>query len=167
VHGGHQEWSRRGGTENVAGIVGLGRAAELAQAEMASEATRVRELRDRLEQGLAGRISDMMLNGHRELRLWSTANVCIKYVEGEAMLLNLDMRHGIAASSGSACTSGSLEPSHVLLAMGIPAPIAHGSLRFSLGRSTTRKEIDTVIDALPPIVAKLREMSAFPRQGQE
>jgi cysteine desulfurase len=90
--------------------------------------------------------------------------VCIKYVEGEAMLLNLDMRHGIAASSGSACTSGSLEPSHVLLAMGIPAEIAHGSLRFSLGRGTTGEEIDKVLEVLPPIVEKLRAMSAFPRK---
>ncbi|HVP58042.1 MAG TPA: aminotransferase class V-fold PLP-dependent enzyme, partial [bacterium] len=164
VHGGHQEWGKRGGTENVAGIVGLGRAAEIAQAEMGTEANRVRELRDRLEAGLAERITNMMFNGHREKRLWNTANVCIKYVEGEAMLLNLDMRHGIAASSGSACTSGSLEPSHVLLAMGIPAEIAHGSLRFSLGRSTTREQIDKVIEALPPIVEKLRAMSAFPRK---
>jgi cysteine desulfurase len=164
VHGGHQEWGRRGGTENVAGIVGLGKAAELAEAEMASEATRVKELRDRLEAGLTERIPNIMFNGHREKRLWNTTNVCIKYVEGEAMLLNLDMRHGIAASSGSACTSGSLEPSHVLLAMGIPAEIAHGSLRFSLGRGTTREEIDKVIEALPPIVEKLRAMSAFPRK---
>jgi len=164
VHGGHQEWGRRGGTENVAGIVGLGKAAELAEAEMASEAKRVRDLRDRLEAGLTERIADIMFNGHREKRLWNTTNVCIKYVEGEAMLLNLDMRHGIAASSGSACTSGSLEPSHVLLAMGIPAEIAHGSLRFSLGRGTTREEIEKVIEALPPIVEKLRAMSAFPRK---
>jgi cysteine desulfurase len=164
VHGGHQEWGRRGGTENVAGIVGLGKAAELADAEMASEATRVKELRDRLEAGLAERITNIMFNGHREKRLWNTTNVCVKYVEGEAMLLNLDMRHGIAASSGSACTSGSLEPSHVLLAMGIPAEIAHGSLRFSLGRGTTREDIDKVIEALPPIVEKLRAMSAFPRK---
>ena len=165
VHGGHQEWGRRGGTENVAGIVGLGRAVEIAQAEMAAEASRVRVLRDRLEAGLAERIGDMLFNGSREKRLPNTASVCIKYVEGEAMLLNLDMRHGIAASSGSACTSGSLEPSHVLLAMGIPAEIAHGSLRFSLGRATTREEIDKVIEVLPPIVEKLRSMSAFPRKN--
>ncbi|MFH1219579.1 MAG: cysteine desulfurase NifS [Candidatus Eisenbacteria bacterium] len=165
VHGGHQEWGRRGGTENVAGIVGLGRAVEIAQAEMAAEASRVRVLRDRLEAGLAERIGDMLFNGSRDKRLHNTASVCIKYVEGEAMLLNLDMRHGIAASSGSACTSGSLEPSHVLLAMGIPAEIAHGSLRFSLGRATTREEIDKVIEVLPPIVEKLRSMSAFPRKN--
>ncbi len=164
VHGGHQEWGKRGGTENVAGIVGLGKAAEIAQAQMAGESERVGDLRDRLETGLAERISDILFNGHREKRLFNTASVCIKYVEGEAMLLNLDMRHGIAASSGSACTSGSLEPSHVLLAMGIPAEIAHGSLRFSLGRGTTRDEIDKVIEVLPPIVEKLRAMSAFPRK---
>jgi cysteine desulfurase len=164
VHGGHQEWGKRGGTENVAGIVGLGKAAEIAQAQMAGESERVGDLRDRLEAGLAERISDILFNGHREKRLFNTASVCIKYVEGEAMLLNLDMRHGIAASSGSACTSGSLEPSHVLLAMGIPAEIAHGSLRFSLGRGTTRDEIDKVIEVLPPIVEKLRAMSAFPRK---
>jgi cysteine desulfurase len=165
VHGGHQEWGKRGGTENVAGIVGLAKAVEIAGAEMAEEGARVKRLRDRLEAGLKERISDMLLNGHRDKRLFSTASVCIKYVEGEAMLLNLDMRHGIAASSGSACTSGSLEPSHVLLAMGLPAEIAHGSLRLSLGRGTTQEEIDQVIAALPPIVDKLRAMSAFPRKN--
>lgn len=164
VHGGHQEWGRRGGTENVAGIVGLCKAVEIAAAEIADEAKRIKELRDRLEAGIAERIPDVLFNGHREKRLPSTASVCIKYVEGEAMLLNLDMRHGIAASSGSACTSGSLEPSHVLLAMGLPAEIAHGSLRLSLGRGTTREEIDKVIEVLPPIVEKLRAMSAFPRK---
>jgi len=164
VHGGHQEWGKRGGTENVAGIVGLGKAVEIARAEMTAEAKRVKALRDRLEAGLARTITDFSFNGHREKRLFNTASVCIRYVEGEAMLLNLDMRHGIAASSGSACTSGSLEPSHVLLAMGIPAEIAHGSLRFSLGRGTTEEEIDKVIEALPPIVEKLRAMSAFPRK---
>lgn len=165
VHGGHQEWGRRGGTENVAGIVGMGKAIEIARAEMAGEAARVGRLRDRLEAGIRERISDVLFNGSREKRLPSTASVCIKYVEGEAMLLNLDMRHGVAASSGSACTSGSLEPSHVLLAMGLPAEIAHGSLRLSLGRGTTEQDIDTVIDVLPPIVEKLRAMSAFPRDG--
>ncbi|MFZ1948296.1 MAG: cysteine desulfurase NifS [bacterium] len=163
VHGGHQEWGKRGGTENVAGIVGLAKAVEIAWAEMEQEEARVRRLRDRLEVGLKERISDILFNGHRDKRLFSTTSVCIKYVEGEAMLLNLDMRHGIAASSGSACTSGSLEPSHVLLAMGLPAEIAHGSLRLSLGRGTTEEEIDKVIAALPPIVEKLRAMSAFPR----
>ena len=166
VHGGHQEWGRRGGTENVAGIVGLARAMEIAAGEIATEAGRLGALRDRLEAGVKERIPDILFNGSREKRLPSTASICIKYVEGEAMLLNLDMRHGIAASSGSACTSGSLEPSHVLLAMGLPAEIAHGSLRLSLGRGTTREDIDTVIEVLPPIVEKLRAMSAFPRDGQ-
>jgi cysteine desulfurase len=164
VHGGHQEWGRRGGTENVAGIVGLCRAVEIAAAEMDAEAKRVKELRDLLEAGIAERIPNVLFNGNRDKRLPGTASVCIKYVEGEAMLLNLDMRHGIAASSGSACTSGSLEPSHVLLAIGLPAEIAHGSLRLSLGRGTTREEIDKVLEVLPPIVEKLRAMSAFPRE---
>lgn len=164
VHGGHQEWGKRGGTENVAGIVGLGRAAELSAAEMEADEKRIGKLRDKLEEGLRGTIDDVIFNGSRRQRLYSLANICVKYVEGEAMLLNLDF-HGIAASSGSACTSGSLEPSHVLLAIGLPAEIAHGSLRFSLGRSNTDEDIDKVLEVLPPIVAKLREMSAFPRSS--
>jgi len=162
VHGGHQEWGKRGGTENVAGIVGLGRAAEIATAEMDADEKRIRVLRDRLETGLTGKITDTLSNGHREKRLFSVANIVVKFVEGEAMLLRLD-HEGVAASSGSACTSGSLEPSHVLLAMGLPAEIAHGSLRFSLGKANTEQEIDKVIEVLPPIVEKLRDMSAFPR----
>jgi cysteine desulfurase len=162
VHGGHQEWGKRGGTENVAGIVGLGKAAEIATGEMKADAVRIGKLRDRLEKGLEGRISDLLFNGHREKRLYSISNICVKYVEGEAMLLRLDF-HGIAASSGSACTSGSLEPSHVLLAMGISAEIAHGSLRFSLGRVNSEEDIEKVVETLPPIVEKLRAMSAFPR----
>jgi cysteine desulfurase len=164
VHGGHQERGIRGGTENVAGIIGLGKAAEIALAEMDEESVRIRRLRHKLESGLAERISDIRFNGHREKRMYNTASVIVKYVEGEAMLLNLDY-HGVAASSGSACTSGSLDPSHVLLAMGLPAPIAHGSLRFSLGRATTEEGIDKVLEVLPPIVEKLRAMSAFPRDG--
>jgi cysteine desulfurase len=164
VHGGHQERGIRGGTENVAGIIGLGKAAEIALAEMDEESVRIRRLRDKLESGLAERIGDIRFNGHREKRMYNTASVIVKYVEGEAMLLNLDY-HGVAASSGSACTSGSLDPSHVLLAMGLPAPIAHGSLRFSLGRATTEEGIDKVLEVLPPIVEKLRAMSAFPRDG--
>ncbi len=164
VHGGHQERGLRGGTENVAGIIGLGKAAEIAAAEMDEESVRIRRLRDKLESGLAERIEDIRFNGHREKRMYNTASVIVKYVEGEAMLLNLDY-HGVAASSGSACTSGSLDPSHVLLAMGLPAPIAHGSLRFSLGRATTDEGIDSVLEVLPPIVGKLRAMSAFPRNG--
>ena len=123
---------------------------------------RTRALRDRLENGLRERIEAVTFNGHREKRLGSVSNVCVKYVEGEAMLLRLDY-HGIAASSGSACTSGSLEPSHVLLAMGIPAEVAHSSLRFSLGKVNTPEDIERVLDVLPPIVKELRAMSAFPR----
>jgi len=164
MHGGHQEWGKRAGTENVPGIVGLGRAAEIAKEEMHEEARRIRELRDKLEAGIAERITDVLFNGDRKQRLCSISNICVKYVEGEAMLLSLDF-HGIAASSGSACTSGSLEPSHVLLAMGISPEIAHGSLRFSLGRTNTDQDIDKVLEVLPPIVEKLREMSAFPRQS--
>ncbi len=163
IHGGHQEHGKRGGTENVPGIIGLGKACEIAVEEMDEERERIQKLRDRLEEGLGEKISDLIFNGHRGKRLFNTASICVKYVEGEAMLLNLDF-HGIAASSGSACTSGSLEPSHVLLAMGIPAEITHGSLRFSLGRHTTEEDIDKVIEVLPSIVDKLRAMSAFPRQ---
>lgn len=163
LHGGHQEWNRRGGTENVAGIVGLGKAAEIAKQEMAGEAQRLMTLRDKLENGVRERISEVVFNGHRLNRLPSLSNFCVKYVEGEAMLLTLDF-HGIAASSGSACTSGSLEPSHVLLAMGIPPEIAHGSLRVSLGRGNTQEDVDRFLEVLPPIVDRLREMSAFPRQ---
>jgi cysteine desulfurase len=162
VHGGHQEWGKRGGTENVPGIVGLGKAAEIAMAEMEADEVRIRALRDKLETGLTERISDVSLNGSRDRRLSSVSNVCVKYVEGEAMLLRLDY-HGVAASSGSACTSGSLEPSHVLLAMGIPAEVAHSSLRFSLGKGNTEEEIDKVLEVFPPIVEKLRAMSSFPR----
>jgi cysteine desulfurase len=162
VHGGHQEWGKRGGTENVPGIVGLGKAAEIAMGEMQEDELRIRALRDRLETGLAERISDVDFNGDRERRLSGVANICVRYVEGEAMLLRLDY-HGIAASSGSACTSGSLEPSHVLLAIGIPAEIAHSSLRFSLGKRNSQEDIDRVLEVLPPIVEKLRSMSAFPR----
>ncbi|MGQ9604256.1 MAG: cysteine desulfurase NifS [bacterium] len=163
LHGGHQEWGKRGGTENVAGIIGLGKATEIAQQEMADEGEKLRVLRDKIENGVRERISDIVFNGHRIKRLPSISNFCVKYVEGEAMLLTLDF-HGIAASSGSACTSGSLEPSHVLLAMGIPAEIAHGSLRLSLGRGNTEQDVDRFLEVLPPIVERLREMSAFPRQ---
>lgn len=158
-HGGHHERGMRAGTENVPGIVGLGRASGIAR-EGIKDGKRIKQLRDRLWQGLSSRIEDLLLNGHPERGLAGTLNVCVKYVEGESMLLNLDME-GIAASSGSACTSGSLEPSHVLTAMGIPPEVAHGSLRFSLGRETTEGEIDKVIEVLPPIVERLRAISPF------
>ncbi|MFO8070940.1 MAG: cysteine desulfurase NifS [Polyangia bacterium] len=157
--GGHQERGRRGGTENVPGIVALGRAAELAVRHADDERTRVRALRDRLEQGLL-RISHSRRNGHAEHRLPGTANVSFKNVEGEAILLMLDQQ-GISASSGSACTAGNLEPSHVLHAMGVPFDYAHGSVRFSLGRFNTEQDVDLILEALPPIIERLREISPF------
>ena len=160
IHGGHQENGRRAGTENTAGIVGLGKAAELALAEMADEAGREQALRDRLEAGLRERIPEIIVNGHPEKRLPNTLNICVRYVEGEAMLLHLD-GEGICASSGSACTSGSLDPSHVLLAIGLPHEVAHGSLRFSFGRWSTDADVDRCLAVLPPIIEKLRKMSPF------
>ena len=158
--GGHQEKGRRGGTENVAAIVGLGRACELAADHMADENRHVRALRDRLESGLLQTIPSSMLNGHITDRLPNTTNISFEYVEGEAILLHLD-RFGICASSGSACTSGSLEPSHVLRAMGVPFTAAHGSIRFSLSVYNTEAEIDFVLEKLPPIIENLRNMSPF------
>jgi cysteine desulfurase len=160
IQGGEQERGRRGGTENVAGIVGLGKAAEIAQEEMAEEEKRVRALRDELERRLLERIPEVVLNGHPQNRLYNTLSICVKYVEGESMLLNLD-REGICASSGSACTSGSLEPSHVLLAMGVPPEIAHGSLRFSLGKFNREEDVERVSEVLPSIVEELRKISPF------
>jgi len=165
IHGGHHERNRRAGTENVPGIVGLGKACEIASKEMANEEKRLRELRDKLYKGLNERIDDIILNGHPQHRLPGILNICVKYVEGESMLINLDLE-GICVSSGSACTSGSLEPSHVLLAMGVPAEVAHGSLRFSLGRNTTQKDIDRVISVLPSIVEKLRAISPFGKEAK-
>ncbi len=158
--GGHQESGRRGGTENVPYIVGLGRACELAMAHMEDENTRVRALRDRLEAGLLGSISYTRVNGDPKSRVPNTTNISFEYVEGEAILLHLAAK-GICASSGSACTSGSLEPSHVLRAMGVPFTAAHGSIRMSLSVYNTAEEVETVIKAFPPIIAKLRDMSPF------
>ncbi|MGC9337159.1 MAG: cysteine desulfurase NifS [Candidatus Cloacimonadia bacterium] len=163
LHGGHHERNRRAGTENVPGIVGLGKACETALEEVEKEQTRLRTLRDKLERGILEKIDDVIVNGHPEKRLAGTLSVCVKYIEGESMLLNLDFE-GIAASSGSACTSGSLEPSHVLLACGLSPEIAHGSLRFSLGHGTSEDDINYVIEILPPIVKKLREMSPFKKE---
>lgn len=160
LQGGEQEKGKRAGTENVPGIVGLGKAAEIAQEEMEEEEKRVRKLRDELEKKLVERIPEIIVNGHPEKRLYNTLSVCVKYVEGESMLINLD-REGICASSGSACTSSSLEPSHVLLAMGIPPEIAHGSLRFSLGKFTSEGDVEKVSEVLPPIVEELRKISPF------
>jgi cysteine desulfurase len=158
--GGHQEHGRRGGTENVASIIGLGKACELAGNRMEDENTRVKTMRDKLEQGLLEKIPHSMLNGHKTERLPNTTSVSFEFVEGEAILLHLD-RFGICASSGSACTSGSLEPSHVLRAMGVPFTAAHGSVRFSLSVYNTEDEVDFILEKLPPIIENLREMSPF------
>ncbi|HHV78626.1 MAG TPA: cysteine desulfurase NifS [Firmicutes bacterium] len=166
LHGGGHERGRRAGTENVPGIVGLGKAAELARMELPERQARLTRLRDKLIDGLMERIDEIQLNGHREKRLPGNVNVSVKYVEGESMLLNLDLA-GIAASSGSACTSGSLEPSHVLLALGVPPEVAHGSLRMSLGWENTEEDVDYVLETLPGIVHKLRQMSPlYTRRGE-
>lgn len=156
--GGHQERGRRAGTENVAGIIGLGKAAALAQENFA-DVGREQQLRDRLEKGLLA-IADTEINGDRKNRLPNTTNIGFKYIEGEAILLSLD-QYGICASSGSACTSGSLEPSHVLRAMGLPYTILHGSIRFSMSRYTTAAEVDQALEVMPGIVQRLRSMSPF------
>jgi len=158
--GGHQEHGRRGGTENVASIVGLGKACELAAEKMEEENGRVRAMRDRLEEGLMTSIPKAMLNGHKEQRLPNTSNISFEYVEGEAILLHMN-RFNICASSGSACTSGSLEPSHVLRAMGVPFTAAHGSIRFSLSVYNTEEEVDFVLEKMPAIIESLRKMSPF------
>ena len=158
--GGHHERSLRAGTENVPGIVGLARALELACADMDEESRRLRSLRDRLQDGLMERTADCRLNGHPERRLPHMLNITFQNVEGESLLLSLDAV-GIAVSTGSACTSGTLEPSHVLTAMGVPPEVAHGSLRFSLGRDNTEQDVDYVLEKLPPIVERLRQMSPF------
>ncbi|QEM68637.1 cysteine desulfurase NifS [Geobacter sp. FeAm09] len=161
--GGHQEKSRRAGTENAAAIIALGKACELAGENMAIENTQVKALRDRLQSELMARIPHARINGGAAERLPNTLNIAFEFVEGEAILLLLN-ELGICASSGSACTSGSLEPSHVLRAMGVPFTCAHGSIRFSLSRYTTEAEIDTVIRELPPVIANLRKMSPFGRE---
>ncbi|NLK01344.1 MAG: cysteine desulfurase NifS [Clostridia bacterium] len=161
AHGGAQERGRRPGTENVAGIVGFAKAAELAVAEMETEAARQEKLRDKLIKGLQERLEDVELNGHPgHLRLCNNVNMSFKYVEGESLLLSLDMS-GVAASSGSACSSGSLDPSHVLTAMGLPLEYALGSVRMTLGRDNTEEDVDYVLDVLPDIVKRLRNMSPF------
>lgn len=161
--GGHQERGRRAGTENTASIVAMGKACQLAEQYMADEAGRVRELRDRLERELTALIPNTRINGGGTDRLPNTLSIAMEFVEGEGILLLLSDK-GICASSGSACTSGSLEPSHVLRAMGVPFTCAHGSIRFSLSRFTTDDDIDAVIKELPPIISRLREMSPFGRE---
>ena len=161
--GGHQERGRRAGTENVPYIVGFGKACELAGKNLEQRMTAVSRLRDRLENELLARCPDAMVNGDRGNRLPNTTSISFRYVEGEAILLRLD-EYGICASSGSACTSGSLQPSHVLRAMGVPYTAIHGSVRFSLSDYTTAEEIERVIRVVPPVIAELRELSPFGRE---
>jgi len=156
--GGAQERNRRAGTENVAGIVGFGAAIELATRNVSAKSDKLKALRDRLISRVMTEIPEVRLNGHPTERLAGNVNFCFRYIEGESLLLMLDMK-GIAASSGSACTSGSLDPSHVLLAIGLPHEIAHGSLRLTVGEDTTVEDIDYTVDALREIVGRLREMS--------
>jgi len=158
IHGGHHEKNSRAGTENVAGIAGLGKAVELAGREMRKENKRLKKLRDKLASGIINSIKDVKLNGHPEKRLPNTLDISFKYIEGESIVLKLDLK-GVAAASGSACASGTLEPSHVLSAMGIPPEIAQGSVRFSLGRDNTEEDIDFAVRELPGIVDNLRKMS--------
>ncbi|MDW7773792.1 MAG: cysteine desulfurase NifS [Desulfobulbaceae bacterium] len=160
MNGGHQEHGRRGGTENVASIIGLGEACRLAAQKIDDENKRVRQIRDRLENGLLQKIPRSMLNGHKTDRLPNTANISFEFVEGESILLHMN-RLNICASSGSACTSGSLEPSHVLRAMGVPFTAAHGSIRFSLSVYNTEEEVDFILEHMPKIIADLRAMSPF------
>lgn len=158
IQGGEQERGMRAGTENIAGIVGLGAAAELAASEMDAKVPRITALRDRLKEGLLSRIGEAAVNGDVENRLPNNLHIRVRFIEGEAICLQLDT-FGICASTGSACSSEALEPSHVLLALGVPTLEAHGSVRFSLGRATTEEDVDYVIEKLPPVVERLRAMS--------
>lgn len=158
ISGGHQEKNKRAGTENVAGIVGLGKAIELAYQDLDKHNEKIRELRDYYVEEITKRIPYIKINGDIKKRLPGNSNISFRFIEGEGLLLNLDLK-GICASSGSACTSGSLDPSHVLLAIGLPHEIAHGSLRISIGKYNTKEEIDYVIECLVEIVGRLREMS--------
>jgi cysteine desulfurase len=160
IRGGHQERGRRAGTENVPAVIGLGKACELALKHMNEEQTRVKDMRDRLEKGLLQQVGNSFVTGDPSNRLPNTCNIAFEYIEGEAILLLLN-KAGIAASSGSACTSGSLEPSHVLRAMKVPYTAAHGAIRFSFCRENTDQDVDQVLEAVPPIIAKLRELSPF------
>jgi cysteine desulfurase len=167
IHGGAQERKRRAGTENIAGIVGLGKAIELATADIEGHNKKVRGLRDRLMSGILAKIPNSRLNGHPEKRLPGNINISFEFIEGESMLLWLD-DEGICASTGSACTSGSLEPSHVLLATGLPVEISHGSLRLTLGNVNTDADVDFVLEVLPKVVSRLREMSPlYHKSGKE
>jgi len=158
IHGGHHERNRRAGTENVPAIAGLGKAAELGAGEMAEEVKKLTALRDRLQEGILAKIPEVRINARNAERLPGTLSACFKYVEGESILLSLDMK-GIAASSGSACSTGAIEPSHVLQAMGVPPEEARGAVRFSLGRGNTAEEVDRVVVELGTILSRLRAMS--------
>ncbi|MBM4462134.1 MAG: cysteine desulfurase NifS [Chloroflexi bacterium] len=160
MHGGEQERGRRASTENIPAIVGFGKAVEIAEGEMKDEMERLTFLRDELIQGLFERIEGIYLNGHPSLRLPNNINISVEFVEGESMAISMDLE-GIAASTGSACASSAVEASHVLLALGLPAWLCHGSLRLSLGRETTREDIERVLEVLPRIVTRLRAMSPF------
>jgi cysteine desulfurase len=160
LKGGHQERGRRAGTENTPGIIGLGKAAEIARLTMEAETARISALRDRLEKGLLQRIGHAFVTGDVEHRLPNTANIAFEFIEGEGILLFMN-RQGIAASSGSACTSGSLEPSHVLRAMDVPYTAAHGAIRFSLSRDNSDADVDRVLEVMPPIIERLRSLSPF------
>ena len=166
MHGGEQEHGRRASTQNVPGIVGFGKACQLAQEEMGQEKERLETLRDKLIKGILNRIDHVHLNGHPTQRLPNNVNISLEFVEGESILLNLDLM-GIAASTGSACSSSVLEASHVLLALGLPHESAHSSLRLSLGQETTEKDIDYVLEKLPQIVKKLRTMSPLYKPGKK
>jgi cysteine desulfurase len=158
AHGGHHEKARRAGTENIPGIVGLAKAMEIAHRDMEKEEERLKNLTNRFFEKVTERIPDVFMSGHPEKRIPNTLNLSFKGVEGESIILNLDLK-GIAVASGSACTSGSLEPSHVLSAMGVAPDLAQSSLRFSFGRSNNREDVDYVVEVLPEIVSKLRAMS--------
>jgi cysteine desulfurase len=160
ILGGHQEHGRRAGTEAIPHIIGLGKACELALDGMVEENTRVRAMRDRLEQGILSTIANCRLNGHKTERLPNTTNIAFEFIEGELILLYLDP-HGVCASSGSACTSGSLQPSHVLTAMGVPISFKQGAIRFSLSRYNTDADIDATLEAVPQVINRLREISPF------
>ena len=164
IIGGHQEHGRRAGTENVASIIALGKACELAGDKLSQEVIYLKGLRDKLENALLKSCPDARINGDVNSRLPNTTNISFEYVEGEAILLRLN-EFGICASSGSACTSGSLEPSHILRAMGVPATLIHGSIRFSLSRYNTEAEVDKVLEIMPPVIKELRQLSPFGREG--
>ncbi len=166
IHGGHQEEGKRAGTENVPYIVALGKACEIAQETIELENRTLRAWRDRLEEGLLASCKGSIVNGNRELRLPNTLNISFEFIEGESILLFLD-EEGIAASSGSACTTGSLEPSHVMRAMGLPYVLAHSSIRFSFSRYNQESDVDKVLAVMPPIIQKLRAISPFVKAGEE